>query len=117
MQVLNEFHEISGPQINVEKTKVVKIGAWRDSRAIFCRDLDLLWTHKFTSLGIQFDVNNMTDITNMNIRSKIGDIRNLIQIWTPRLLTPIGKITIIKSLLLSKITHVLQPKMCFGLIT
>ena len=80
MQVLNEFHEISGPQINVEKNKVVKIGAWRDSRAIFCRDLDLLWTHKFTSLGIQFDVNNMADITNMNIRSKIGDIRNLIRI-------------------------------------
>ena len=69
MQVLNEFHEISGLQINVEKTKVVKIGAWRDSRTIFCRDLELLWTNKFTSLGIQFDVNNMADITNMNIRS------------------------------------------------
>ena len=36
MQVLNEFHEISGLQINVETTKVVKIGAWRESGTIFC---------------------------------------------------------------------------------
>ena len=42
-------------------------------------------------------------------RSKIGDIKNRIRIWTPRFLTPIGKITIIKSLLLSKITNVLLP--------
>ena len=27
----------------------------------------------------------------MNLRSKIGDIKNLIRIWTPRFLTPIGK--------------------------
>ena len=80
MQVLNEFHEISGLQINVEKYKVVKIGAWRDSGTIFCQDLDLLWTNKFTSLGIQFDVYNMAGITNLNIRSKIEDIKNLIRI-------------------------------------
>ena len=49
----------------------------------------------------------MAGITNLNIRSNIGDIKNLIRIWTPRFLTPSGKITIIKSLLLSKITHVL----------
>ena len=107
MQVLNEFHEISGLQINVEKNKVVKIEAWRDSWTIFCKDLDLLLKNKFTSLGIQFHVNNMANITNLNIRSRIGAIKNLIRISTPRFLTPIGKITIIKSLLLLKITHVL----------
>ena len=106
MQVLNEFHDISGLQINVEKNNVVKIGAWRDKGTTFCRDLDL-WTNKFTSLGIQFDVNNMLNITNLNIRSRIGDIKSLIRIWSPRFLTPIGKITIIESLLLSKITLVL----------
>ena len=50
----------------------------------------------------------MADITNLNIRSKIGDINNLISIWSPRFPTPIGKITIIKGLLLSKKTHVLS---------
>ena len=68
--VLDEFHDISGPQMNVETTKVVKIGARRDSRFIFCRDLDLLWTNKFSSLGIKFDADNMADIMNMNISSK-----------------------------------------------
>ena len=89
------------------KPKVVKIGAWRDSGTTFCQNLDLLLTNKFMSLGIQFDVNNMADITNLNIRSKVGDIKDLIRIWSPKFLTPIGKITISKSLLLSKITHVL----------
>ena len=55
MQVLNEFHEILDLQINVEKNKVVKIGVWRDSGTNFCQDLDLLWTNKFTSLGIHWD--------------------------------------------------------------
>ena len=77
MQVLNEFHEIFGLQINVGKINVVKIGVWRDSTTFFCRNLELLWTNTFTSLGIHFDVNNMPDITNMNIRSEIGYIRNL----------------------------------------
>ena len=96
MQALNEFHHISCLQINIEKTKVVKIGEWRDSGTTFCRDLDLLLTNKSTPLEIHFDGNDMADITNLNIRSKIGDTKNSIRIWSPRFLTPIGKITIIK---------------------
>ena len=87
MQVLNEFHEILDLQINVEKNKVVKIGVWRDSGTIFCQDLDLLWTNKFTSLGIQFNVLQHGRYYEINIRSTIGDILKI------------------------------QPKMCFGKIT
>ena len=49
----------------------------------------------------------MADITNLSIRSKIGDMENLILRWAPRFLTPIVKLMIIKNLLLSKITHVM----------
>ena len=55
-----------------------------------------------TSLEIKFDVNNMTDITNVTIKTKIGDIINLIRIWRPICLTPFSKITDFKSLLLVK---------------
>ena len=79
MQVLDEFHEISGLKIIVEKKS--QTGAWRDSGTIFCQDLDLLWTNEFTSLGIQFDVYIVADITNLNIRSNIGDIKNLMRIY------------------------------------
>ena len=37
----------------------------------------------------------------------MAEIKNLIRVWSTRKLTPYGKVTIVKSLLLSKITHIL----------
>ena len=65
------------------------------------------WTHTFISLGITYDMKNFDKITDNNIIIKIGEIQKLIQIWKARFLTPFGKITIVKRLFLSKITHVL----------
>ena len=39
--------------------------------------------------------------------SKIGEIQKLMCIWNARNLTPYGKSVIVKSVLISKITHVL----------
>ena len=97
LSTLQEFKLISGLKINIEKTKIIKIGAWGDSRTTFCQEFFLIWTTDFTSLGITFDTDNMNRITEINST----------KIWTPRLLTPLGKITIIKSLLISKFTHIL----------
>ena len=49
----------------------------------------------------------MGEITEININRKMGEIRKLIRIWSARNLTPYGKVCIIKSLLMSKITHML----------
>ena len=102
LDALQEFRKMSGLKIKIEKTKIIKIGEWGDSRISYCKERDLIWTAKFTSLGIIFDANNLQDITEINIDNKIVEINKLIRIWTPRLLTTIGKITIIKSLLTSK---------------
>ena len=72
-----------------------------------CSDLHLDWTQEFSSLGINYNVNNLENITDLNIESKIGEIQKLIALWNARNLTPYGKIVITKSLLISKITHVL----------
>ena len=107
MQILKEFEQISGLKVNKEKTKVAKIGAWGDSRTILCEDLNLDWTQEFTSLGITYNINEFERISDLNIESKFGDIQKTIGLWNARNLTPYGKIVIIKSLLISKITHVL----------
>ena len=107
MITLKEYESISGLKINEEKTKVIKIGGWGDSGTILCEDLKLEWTHTFVSLGITYDIENFDKITDNNIIMKIEEIQKLIQIWNARYLTPFGKITIVKSLFLSKITHVL----------
>ena len=65
------------------------------------------WTTTFEILGIHYDITKMGEITDLNIYRKMGEIRTLIRVWGSRNLTPYGKVSIIKSLLMSKITHVL----------
>ena len=107
MAILSEFELISGLKVNKEKTKVIKIGKWGDNRTILCRDLNLEWTQKFDCLGISYDIGNMERISDMNIEKKIGEIRKTTALWNSRFLTPFGKVIIVKSLLISKFTHVL----------
>ena len=107
LDALGVFQSISGLKVNIEKTKIIKIGVWGDSSDKFCSERNLIWTNKFISLGISFDVNRMKEITDINIDKKNCEIHKLIRIWAPRFLTPIGKITIIKGLLTSKLIHIL----------
>ena len=53
-------------------------------------------------------MNKLNEITDLNIQMKLGEIQQLIRIWSTINLTPYGKVTIIKSLLISKIKHILQ---------
>ena len=107
MDILRWFNKMSGLGINKDKTKVIKIGALRDRRISWEGNFGLEWTHSFVVLGIQYDVNLLSETTNINILSKINDIKKLIRTCSCRQLTPYGKVTIVKSLLLSKITHIL----------
>ena len=107
MLTLGEFEEVSGLRVNKEKTKVIKIGEWRDNGTILCEDLKLDWSQEFVSLGITYNIKDFENITERNIDLKLKEIYKLIQIWNGRFLTPFGKVVIIKSLLISKITHVL----------
>ena len=85
----------------------VRIGWWGHSRTTFCHDLNLLWPTQFISRDIQFDIKDMKNTNELNMRYEMGDNKNLLNIWSQWCLTPTSKITIIKSLLLLKITHCL----------
>ena len=96
-----------GISINTEKTNVARIGDWGDNRTISCKTLDLDWSQKFIPLGIEYDVDNLENNSDLNIEVKIKENQKLICIWSARNSTLYGKITIMKSLLISKITHAL----------
>ena len=49
----------------------------------------------------------MENIAELDIDSEIYDIKKLIKIWTPHMLTPYERFTIVKSLLTSEIVHIL----------
>ena len=59
---------------------------------------------EFELLGIKFD-NNLEKM-NVNFEDKIEKIEKLLSHWSYRYLTPFGKVTVIKSLALSKLSHV-----------
>ena len=105
--VLTDFQSILGLKVNTDKTKVIRIGKWGDNRTKLCEDLNLDWTQKCDCLGITYDLDNFDRISDLNIEKKISEIKTIINLWNLRYLTPFGKIKIIKSLLIFKITHVL----------
>ena len=107
MRVLEWFKKISGLSVNKEKTKVIKIGPLRDRSITWEGKYGLKWTDEFDVLGISYNINNMGEITELNISDKIKDIKKLISVWKIRKLTPYGKVVLIKSLLYSKFTHIL----------
>ena len=104
INVLDNFFSLSGLKISVTKTKAIWFGANHSSDQKLCPDLSLKWVKEFVLLGITFD-NNLVKMQ-QNFEIKIEEIEKLLSHWSYRYLTPFGKVTIIKSLALSKLSHV-----------
>ena len=104
INILDRFREISGLKINLSKCKAVWFGRNRFLNIKLCEEYNLIWTNKFRLLGIDFD----SDLAHMdtNFKTKIEDIKKLFKSWLFRHLTPYGRVTIIKSMALSKLSHV-----------
>ena len=107
-ETLNElswYANISGLNVNFEKTKVIWIGKNKYSSKSIKTRWKLSWgCEHFKLLGIKFDV-NLDKIVNSNYAEKITKIQNLLKLWKRRYLTPVGKITVIKTLLLPILNH------------
>ena len=86
---------------------MVKLGATRGRSIPWQGKFGFEWTSSFEILGIIYNVELMSEITKLNIYRKIGEVKKLICTWQSRNLTPYGKVAIIKSLLMSKFTHML----------
>ena len=103
-RVLNEFFNISGLKISSSKTSAVWFGHGSEGRGKICEDLNLLWATKFKLLGITFTFN--LEGMESNFHEKIEAMKRVFNCWIYRKISPYGKITIIKSLALSKLSYV-----------
>ena len=108
LKVLKWFHYKSGLKVNISKTKVIRIGNIRETDRRFGRENNLDWVYEFTALGINYDMKHIESITELNINPKIEKMEHTLKSWGFRNITPIGRINILKSLVLSQITHILQ---------
>jgi hypothetical protein len=105
LQTLENFHKISGLKINKEKTKAYWIGSTRNSVNTLCDDYPLDWSQvPLKILGVNFSA-QLSDIWVLNGPDILTKCEKLIKTWSKRNLTLIGKITVIKSLVLSKFVH------------
>ena len=106
LEILDYYADLSGLKLNYSKTKVIWIGSKKFSNTVYHHSRwKLDWGSScFTLLGINFDV-NLTQMFTKNYDRKLSDIKNLIKNWQSRKLTVLGKLTVVKTLLIPKITH------------
>ena len=102
-----EYAKYSGLAMNFDKTKVIWFGCEETLNTRYLEHIKFEWNPEtFNVLGIDFTT-NLNDITDINIRKKLLEIKQTINQWSKRDLTPYGKTTVVKTLLLSKIVHIL----------
>ena len=105
LQTLKTYSEFSGLKINTSKTQVMWIGSKRHEKEILCRNWKLDWSQTtFKILGITF-THNLAEMVERNYKDKLKSIKIEMNKWLTRDLTPLGRNTVLKSLLLPKLNH------------
>lgn len=104
LQILDSFFRLSGLKVNVGKSKAVWFGSHCNSEARLLPELGLVWAKNFTLLGVEFD-NSLTNMER-NVDGKLLEIEKVFKSWLYRDLSPFGKVAVIKSLALSKLSYI-----------
>lgn len=103
-----EYAKFSGLNMNFDKTKVINLGESMNNKHIYMPHLPLEWDpDTFTILGIEFN-KNLHSLLDLNLNRKMQLMLNIMKSWENRNLTTLGKITVIKTLVISKVTHILM---------
>ena len=105
LNILELFGLLSGLKMNTEKTKMVWVGSRKHCREKLNISADLQWRDKeFSFLGINFSV-DLDTIPELNFNIAMNKAKKPLNRWDSRYLTPIGRITVIKTMVLSKFNH------------
>ena len=84
---------------------MIWIGSKKHSQDNICVKWRLKWgSSTFKLLGITFSV-DLDQMIVLNYKPRLKEIENTINRWSKQTLTPFGKITIIKTLIISKLNH------------
>ncbi len=105
LDTVNEFSEVAGPKLNVEKTEGILLGPLKNT-------LNEHRGIKFTNdavrcLGVYMG-HNKAQCRKLNWDDKIEKMKIIFERWKSRHLTIFGKILIIKALAISKFIHTMS---------
>jgi hypothetical protein len=101
LNILTHFEQFAGLKLNKTKTEAMWLGRNINNQNT---PLGIKWVKQVQSLGIFFSYN--TDyVMQKNFTDKIKELKRILDMWLQRDLSLIGKITILKSLVFSKIIY------------
>ena len=102
---LKQFYVMSGLKINVDKTRALWIGSSCGSSETLCEELALDWSQEpLKILGVTFSP-LVFNIWDLNVREILSKVQRILNQWPKWKISLSGRITIIKSLALSKFMH------------
>ena len=105
ISIINEFTRLAGPKLNIEKTEGIRLGtANKTNECIYGINIK---SDPIKCLGIYIGV-NVEQCNKLNWKGPIEQMELLLNTWKRRDLTLFGKITIIKTLCLSKLNNILM---------
>ena len=103
--VLNQFGKYSGCKLNLSKTEAIWIGSKKGCQDFPMSNQGITWRNStFKSLGINFSL-DLSLIFDLNYKEKLKQMTQTINCWRMRNLSLIGKICVIKSLVLPQLIY------------
>ena len=105
LSILDSFALISGLKVNYEKTEALWIGPYKNWESAISSSKPILWAKdKVYALGIWFSTSNDAYLKT-NFTEKINKLQSILNSWSAKRLTLLGKITILKSLAISQMVY------------
>ena len=102
--LLDQFGDLSGLKINKSKTEGLWLGSWK-SRLGKDEPFGISWPKQYvTALGIAFPYNILVG-NKINFDERLAKLKNVLNIWSSRHLTILGRIPIVKNLALAKLVY------------
>ena len=111
------YGRVSGLKLNADKSCAIWLGSKKNSKTVYMPHLHMKWNpSKFKTLGIWL-TSSLDECIKINYEEKFGEIQALFKIWLKRQLTPVGRVAILKSLILSKLIYlwILLPNPPIGM--
>ena len=104
-EILQQFSLFAGLCVNYNKTEILRIGSLRGSDARFYSEFPLHWTDgpiKILGLWTSSDVEQMSI---QNFDRTLQKASNICKIWSKRLLSLLGKILLVNTLIVPLFTY------------
>ena len=109
LAMLDDFSKVSGLRLNDKKTEALWIGASIGNVKILLSGKELKWPKdKVKSLGLWLSTDPELSAS-LNYNEKLEKLKEILRCWKYRRLTLLGKITVIKSLVVSQLVYLLSP--------